>query len=57
MALSFTNVKKRVNDKRRENKKRGDLLKKGSYKHEVDHVFNKFYRDQVSELYRMISNR
>ena len=54
MAIQFTGRKEEISDRRRENKKRSDLLQKGPFKHEVGLVYNTFYRDQVSSLYRVV---
>ena len=54
MAIQFTGREEEISDRRRENKKRSDLLQKGPFKHEVGLVYNTFYRDQVSSLYRVV---
>jgi len=51
----ISSQKKGINARRRENKKRSDLLNKRSAKHEVNLVFNKFYKDQVEALYKAVS--
>ena len=54
MAIQFTDRKEEISDRRRVNKKRSDLLQKGPFKHEVGLVYNTFYREQVSSLYRAV---
>ena len=54
MVIPFTERKVEINDRRRENKKRSDLLQKEPFKHEVSLVYNTFYREQVSSLYRAV---
>ena len=41
--------------RRRDNKKRVDLIKKSTVQTEVKYIFNTFYRNQVSALYRQIA--
>ena len=55
MSVNFGNQKKAINDKRRENKKKTDKFKKGSLNHELNVVFNTFYRDQVAALYKQVT--
>ncbi|MBF0252349.1 MAG: hypothetical protein HQL29_00895 [Candidatus Omnitrophica bacterium] len=54
MSLSFKQPQKHVSDRRREQKRQSDALNKGTHKHEVKDVYEKFYRDQVSSLYREV---
>ncbi len=44
-----------LNDRRRDNKKATDAFGKGASKGAMVNVFNMYYRDQVKELYKMIS--
>jgi hypothetical protein len=54
MGRLFEKDKKGINAIRRENKKRADLMEKKSHKHEVNVIFNKFYKNQVATLYREV---
>ncbi|HNX91445.1 MAG TPA: hypothetical protein PKY78_06875 [Candidatus Omnitrophota bacterium] len=54
----FNDVRKKgINERKLENKVRNDVMSKQVYKHEVNIVFNKFYRDQVTELYNEVMKR
>ena len=53
----FKMKKKPVNVLRREKKKKIDQLKNKTFKHEVNYIFNTFYRNQITELYREITKR
>lgn len=47
-----------ISDLRRENKKKSDLLNRGvAHPAAVRQVFNTFYRDQVSALYKAVCGR
>lgn len=43
-----------LNDLRRENKKKSDLLNRGASTCAVKQVFNTYYREQVSALYKAV---
>ena len=47
--------KRGINAIRRENKRHSVLLKRKFFRHEVNFVFNTFYKKQVEALYRQIS--
>ena len=55
MTLSLKGSQKHVSDRRREQKRRTDVLNKCTHKHEVKDVYEKFYRDQVSALYKEVT--
>jgi hypothetical protein len=43
-----------ISDLRRENKKKSDLLSRGVRPVAVQQVFNTYYREQVSALYKAV---
>ena len=53
MSGVFQKQDKEINSRRRANKKRRDIEKR-TYQHEVNMVFNKFYKNQVASLYREV---
>ncbi|MBU0571911.1 MAG: hypothetical protein KJ995_04780 [Candidatus Omnitrophica bacterium] len=57
MTVSFTGRKEEINDRRRRSKRRGDLSRKKYFKHEVNFIYNTFYREQVSSLYNAVQGK
>ena len=57
MTVHFGGKSNLLRAKRKENKKRIDALRKTVSKNELKVVFNDFYRDQVSALYREVTGR
>jgi hypothetical protein len=48
---------KSVNDIRREKKKELDRIKNKTYKHDVNYIYNTFYKDQITALYKQVTGK
>jgi hypothetical protein len=54
MSALFKRKKTSIAEGRRRNKKSSDMAKKQTFKHNVNTVFNTFYKNQVTALYKEV---